>query len=148
MSRNNFKNEARKNYRLNQHELRLVFKSMVSTNQNETFLSRPIVDRAVFFDLKTHLREVKRISKQISTKMRRMSAEIYPENKIYPWTRRFKLFYCRYFRFGARFRFIFEYLIGFLFGIWTWLLKKLRDFALFLNCRPKRGLGGSKLKTL
>ena len=80
--------------------------------------------------------------------MRRMSAEMYPENKIYPWTRRFKLFYCRYFRFDARFRFIFEWLIGFLFGIWTWLLKKLKDLALFSNRRPKRGLGGSKLKTL
>ena len=137
MSRNNLKNESRKNYRLNQHELRLVFRLMLSANKNEAFL---VIRRAACTNLKTIIREVKRISKQISAKMRRMSAEIYPENKIYPWTRRFKLFYHRYFRFGAHFRFMF----AFLFGISTWLLKKIRE----LFRRPKRGLGGSKLKTL
>lgn len=108
MSRNNLKHEPRKNYRLNQHELR----------------------------------EVKRITKQISAKMRRMSSEIYPESNINPCRRRLKLFY---FRLCSHFRFIFR-LIGFLFGIWTWVVKNLSE--LLPNRRPKRGMGGSKLKTL
>ena len=105
MSRNNLKNESRKNYKLNQHELR----------------------------------EVKRISKHISSNMRRMSAERYPENIC---TKRFKLYY---FRLSSHFRFILT-IFEFLCNIWTWILKKLNN--LLPNRPPKRGLGGSKLKTL
>ena len=105
MSRNNLKNESRKNYKLNQHELR----------------------------------EVKRISKQISLNMRRMSAERYPESTC---TKRFKLYY---FRLSSHFRFILT-IFEFLCYISTWILKKLNN--LLQNRPPKRGLGGSKLKTL
>ena len=105
MSRNNFRNEPRKNYKLNQHELR----------------------------------EVKRISKQISAKMRRMSAERYPENTC---TKRFKLFY---FRFCSHFRLI-SRIFEFLCYLCTWILDILNN--LLPNRSPKRELGGSKLKTL
>ena len=105
MSRNPFKNEPRKNYKLNQHELR----------------------------------EVKRISKQISAKMRRMSAERYPENIC---TKKFNFFF---FRLSSHFRFI-ACIFEFLYYVWTRILKKLNN--LLPNRPPKRGLGGSKLKTL